>query len=186
MEIAFQAFGNVLVWVRMRVRELVSERARKHPRNKMCGIRILNAFVALHGLLLEGAFSLTWAQVKVRVRSFFPTCTLVKRKMGEKVSEKKWMSNEELIHIEERSIQQPSLSRIQHSFPIFRMQFCTLLLHTQKLERKREHTCLFHSFSQECILHTISSTSLIFHYISHYRRIREHVLSRQTRKSKMY
>lgn len=93
MEIAFQAFGYVLVWVRMRVRELVSERARKHPRNKMCGIRILNAFVALHGLLLEGAFSLTWAQVKVRVRSFFPDMHFGEKKNG-------WKSKREKVNVE--------------------------------------------------------------------------------------
>lgn len=187
MEIAFQAFGNVLVWVRMRVRELVSERARKHPRNKMCGIRILNAFVALHGLLLEGAFSLTWAQVKVRVRSFFPDMHFGEKKNG-------WKSKREKVNVERGTYShRRTFNTTAFSIPnlAFISHFSNVILyfaasHTQKLERKREHTCLFHSFSQECILHTISSTSLTFHYISHYRRIREHVLSRQTRKSKMY
>lgn len=61
--------------------------------------------------------------------------------------------------------------------PFLRLQFCTYIWKSYILR----------FFPQpKCIFHTISSTSLIFYYISHYRCISEHVLSRQTRKSKMY
>lgn len=145
MEIAFQAFGYVFVWVRMRVREVVSER--KHPRNKMCGIRILNAFVALHGLLLEGAFSSTWAQVKVRVRSFFLDMHFGEKKNG-------WKSKREKVNVERGTYShRRAFNTTAFSIPnlAFISHFSNVILyfaasHTQKVERKREHTCLFPFF----------------------------------------
>lgn len=118
----------------------------------MCGIRIFNAFVALHSssLLLQVGWSIffTTSSSKSKSEKFTDMHFFVKRKNG-------WKSKRGKVNVERGTYShRRTLNTTAFSIPnlAFISHFSNVILyfaasHTHKVERKREHTCFFPFFS---------------------------------------
>lgn len=179
---------------RRKVIEMANERARKHTRNKMCGIRIylMHSSRKRVASLKEHFLEPARIKVKVRVKNFFPS-TFTKAKETDGMYGKMWTKSKEL-NVERGTYSQTEECSIRQPFLFQTFSKCNFILLTQS-RAKPKHIFVFFSLSLSLISFTEKKNEsftqflpllLFLYYISNYGRIREHVLSRQTRKSKMY